>query len=169
MRPNRVLIRNRTPVIRNSPRASSPGIVNTDGTRTGPGHASRYRCGAQMRRHSIFLSLVAGFVITSAVCRAQSAEQQVEIQRRGETIVLEPYAPKIVRVTLSLQHDAAVAGPGYGLVGAPEGSGWRKTETDQADVYQSARMVVTVEREHPPVEPMPASQTDIAKYFKEST
>jgi len=122
-----------------------------------------------MRRHSIFLSLVAGFAITSAMCRAQSAEQRVEIQRRGETIVLEPYAPNILRVTLSLQHDAAVAGPGYGFVGAPEGSGWTKTETDQADVYQSARMVVTVEREHPPVEPMPASQTDIAKYFKEST
>jgi alpha-D-xyloside xylohydrolase len=122
-----------------------------------------------MRGHSVFISLLAGFVITSAMCRARSAEQRVEIQRRGETVVLEPYAPNILRVTLSLQHDAAVAGPGYGFVGAPESSGWTKTETDQADVYRSARMVVTVEREHPSVEPMPASQKDIAKYFKEST
>jgi hypothetical protein len=51
-----------------------------------------------MRRQSAFLSLVVGFVTTFAMCRAQSAEQRVEIQRRGETVVLEPYAPNILRV-----------------------------------------------------------------------
>jgi alpha-D-xyloside xylohydrolase len=74
----------------------------------------------------------------------------------------------ILRVTLSLQHDSAVAAPGFGFVGAPQGSGWRKTETDQADIYRSARVVATVEREHPPVEP-PESQKQLAEYFIDST
>jgi alpha-D-xyloside xylohydrolase len=62
------------------------------------------------------------------MCSAQNVQPQAEILRSGETIVHEPYAPNILRVTLSLQHDAAVAASGYGFVGAPERSGWTKTE-----------------------------------------
>jgi alpha-D-xyloside xylohydrolase len=62
------------------------------------------------------------------MCSALNVQPQVEILRSGETIFLEPYARNILRVTLSLQHAAAVAAPCYGFVGAPERSGWTKTE-----------------------------------------
>jgi alpha-D-xyloside xylohydrolase len=122
-----------------------------------------------MKRHSLSLALVAVIALTSVVCRAETAEQRMEIQRSGESIVFEPYAPNILRVTLSLQHDAAVAAPGFGFVGVPQGSGWTKTKTAQADIYQSARMVATVEREHPAAEPPRESQKPLAEYFIEST
>ena len=119
--------------------------------------------------YSQSIVLVSAIVLASVVCRAQTAEQRMEIQRRDETIVLEPYAPNILRVTLSLQHGAAVAAPGFGFVGSPQASGWTKTETDQADVYQSARIVATVEREHSPSEPPRESQKQLAEYFIDST
>ena len=50
--------------------------------------------------------------------------------------MLEPYAPNILRVTLSLKHDPALAAPGYGFVAAPDGDGWSASQTPQADVYQ---------------------------------
>ncbi|HZD46993.1 MAG TPA: hypothetical protein VE109_13030, partial [Acidobacteriaceae bacterium] len=37
------------------------------------------------------------------------------MEHNGSTVMFEPYAPNILRVTLSLQHDAAVATPGYGF------------------------------------------------------
>lgn len=38
--------------------------------------------------------------------------------------MLEPYAPNIVRVTLSLQRDSALAPPGYGILAKPDAAGW---------------------------------------------
>ena len=73
-----------------------------------------------MKRYSAIVSLLAGMFFVSANCFAQGSSQRVELDRKGETIVLEPYAPNILRVTLSLQHDAALAAPGYGFVGTPK-------------------------------------------------
>src|SRR4051812_44030968 len=36
------------------------------------------------------------------------------LERKGRTIVLEPYGPNIVRITLSTEKPAASAAPGYG-------------------------------------------------------
>jgi hypothetical protein len=46
------------------------------------------------------------------LCPAQTPGQRLELDRKGETIVLEPYAPNILRVTLSLKRDPALAAPG---------------------------------------------------------
>ena len=67
----------------------------------------------------------------------------VVLDRDGSTIVLEPYAPNVVRVTLSLDRKEALAAPGYGFVATPAAAGWthesgRRTGT----VYRSARLVV---------------------------
>jgi alpha-D-xyloside xylohydrolase len=97
------------------------------------------------------------------------SDQRVEIDRKGETIVLEPYASNILRVTLSLKHEPAVAKPGYGFVGTPDASGWKKSQTDQNDVYQSPRIVATVEREHPAGPPPLQTMADIGKFFNGST
>jgi len=120
-----------------------------------------------MNRFSASAMVVACGVFAAPLCFAQDTSQRLELDRKGETIVLEPYAPNIVRVTLSLQKDAALAGPGYGLVASPQADGWSASQTEQADVYQSARIVVTVDRPHQwkPV----ASQVSIGNFFSGST
>ena len=65
------------------------------------------------------------------------------VERAGRTIVVEPYAPNIVRVTLSKSQAMATAAPGYGFVGTPSRAGWtRETEADGGEVFQSGRLVV---------------------------
>jgi alpha-D-xyloside xylohydrolase len=121
-----------------------------------------------MQRFSAVLALLAGFALTSASANAQTPSQRLELDRTGQTIVLEPYAPNILRVTLSLNHDPAVASPGYGFVAAPEAAGWSASQSAQADIYQSARIVATVDRDLPPARPPLRSEQDIAKYFNGS-
>jgi alpha-D-xyloside xylohydrolase len=122
-----------------------------------------------MKMRSGFLALCAGIALTGACAQAQSAGQRLELDRKGETIVLEPYAPNILRVTLSLQHDPAVAKPGYGLIASPDANGWTASQTERADLYQSSRIVATVDRPGPPGPPPPATVIDISKYFGGST
>jgi len=82
--------------------------------------------------------------------------------------VLEPYAPNILRVTLSLNREPALAAPGYGFVAAPAADGWSASQTANAEVYQSNRIVATVDRELPPAHPPLQTELDIAKYFNGS-
>ena len=49
------------------------------------------------------------------IARAPAQETRVVLDRGGSTIVLEPYAPNIIRVTLSLLKEPALAPPGYGF------------------------------------------------------
>src|ERR1039458_3600083 len=105
---------------------------------------------ASVRRASVLLWLAA-ILPLGVVLHAQEA--RVTLSREGQTIVLEPYAPNILRVTLSLTREPALAPPGYGLVAAPAASGWSASQTALADVYRSARIVATVDRDLPPSKP----------------
>jgi alpha-D-xyloside xylohydrolase len=98
---------------------------------------------------------------------SNGALQRLEIERSGETMVLEPYAPNILRITLSLNRAPALASPGYGIIASPSPAGWTASHTPDADIYKSSRIVATVEipHSHPPVQ----TQTDISKYFNGST
>src|SRR5580692_11094373 len=129
---------------------------------------SRFVNGVFMDRVMALLA-ASGFALTALGLHGQSGGQRLELDRKGETIVLEPYAPNILRVTLSLQHDPAVAQPGYGFIGAPDVSGWTASETDRADVYQSSSIVATVERPNPSARPRLQTEVDIRKYFNGST
>jgi alpha-D-xyloside xylohydrolase len=117
---------------------------------------------------------MAGILLVSAAAQAQDQShdqtQHLEVDRKGETIVLEPYAPNILRVTLSLDREPALAGPGYGVIARPAGAGtdWKASDSFLADVYASARMVVAVDRPHPSTRPSHRTQQDIAKYFRGS-
>src|SRR5271166_2949618 len=122
-----------------------------------------------MQRFFAVLALVTGITFTAVCSQAQNPGQRLELDRRGETIVLEPYAPNILRVTLSLQPESALGSPGYGVVAAPDAAGWSASRTTQADVYGSSRMVVTVDREPPSGPPPLQTMADIAKYFSGST
>lgn len=75
------------------------------------------------------------------------------LSREGRTIVLEPYAPNILWVTLSKTNAMATAAPGYGFVGTPAMTGWtEQKEADGSKVFRSARMVVKLSPEDLPEE-----------------
>jgi len=96
----------------------------------------------------------------------------VILPRNNTTVTLEPYAPNIIRVTLSLDKQQALDGPGYGFVAKPHTDGWAASESGNADVYRSQRLVVTVGGRPAPQRPgRPAlhTQMDIGKYFGGST
>src|SRR5579871_1619046 len=93
---------------------------------------------------------------------AAAAAQSMVVERSGSTIVFEPYAPNIIRVTLSLSKEPATAPPGYGFVARANDHGW----TRQGDAYRSARMTVTLQPDHPG-KPL-ATEHDIAKFFNGS-
>ncbi len=115
---------------------------------------------------------------TAAVC-AQTQPEKIVIPRGESTIVLEPYAPNVIRVTLSLDKAQAVAAPGYGIVAKPAQAGWEYEATPDAHIYRSSRMTVTLlggtgrhgETGKPPEgKPTNVEQTQagIAKFFNGS-
>ncbi len=121
-----------------------------------------------MHKLSIGVAALAGLVLSAAPVPAQSPAQRLELTRGGATVVLEPYAANILRVTLSLKHDPAVAAPGYGIIATTAPAGWTASETPQADVYQSGRIIATVDKNLPSTRPPIQTQVDIGKYFNGS-
>src|SRR5580698_8371102 len=97
----------------------------------------------EMQRFSFAVDVVAILVLSAASAQAQTTPQRLELDRKGQTIVLEPYADNILRVTLSLNRAPALAAPGYGIIGTPSASGWTSAETPAANVFQSSRIVAT--------------------------
>jgi alpha-D-xyloside xylohydrolase len=110
-------------------------------------------CGA------LALTVIAGGVL--------QAQEKMELSRAEATVVVEPYAPNIVRVTLSLRKADAERGPGYGIVAHPASSGWTRQSGESGDVFKSSRMVVTVSpyRHYTPT----GTSADLAKFFNGST
>jgi alpha-D-xyloside xylohydrolase len=93
--------------------------------------------------------------------------QQVVLTRGSATVVLEAFAPNIVRVTLSLDKGAALKQPGVGITATSSAAGWTQANAQGEDIFLSDRMVVRV----PPVSHGTPSgtQADIARYFNGST
>ncbi len=122
-----------------------------------------------MKRYSAVCLLMAACAMFAVCAAAQDATQRLVLEGGGETIVLEPYASNIVRVTVSKQADAAKAGPGYGILAEPNAQGWSASESGGEDVYKSDRLVVTVRRPHPDPHPAKAEKLpDTAQYFSGS-
>jgi len=106
--------------------------------------------------------VASALLAASSVCLAQS---QVTMDRGGATVVLEPYAPNIVRVTLSLLKDQATAKPGYGFIAQPAEAGWSYEKTEAGDTYKSARMTIFIPADRPP-QPRPKNYIEgTEKYF----
>ncbi|MGA2571130.1 MAG: TIM-barrel domain-containing protein [Terracidiphilus sp.] len=88
---------------------------------------------------------------------AWSADTQIVLSREGRTVVLEPYAPNIVRVTLSSERTAALGAPGYGFIATPSMQSWSHEQDPEGyDVIRSGRMIVRIAPENlPPYHHMP--------------
>jgi len=93
---------------------------------------------------------------------------QEVLQRDTATVLLEPYAPNVVRVSLSLRHDDAVAAPGYGVMAKPAITGWKVSSGPGGDELRSSALTVTVAPQSPRRVPA-GTQGDIAKFFSGST
>jgi len=64
---------------------------------------------------------------------------------------MEPFGPNIVRVTLSSEKPAALAAPGYGIVGTPSMSGWtHELDSTGYDVIRSGRMLIRIAPKNQP-------------------
>ena len=86
-------------------------------------------------------------VVTAfAFLQASSARAQgapLVIERDGTTISLEPYAPNVLRVTMSTDKAAATAKPGYGIIAEPSAEGWtHEHSADGGDLYRSSQLEV---------------------------
>ena len=90
--------------------------------------------GLRMKPYSAILAAVAALLLLSAAATAQENSQRLILTGGGETIVLEPYAPNILRVTLSMDDAAAKAAPGYGIIAKPDAAGWTAERSPAQDV-----------------------------------
>jgi alpha-D-xyloside xylohydrolase len=98
--------------------------------------------------------------------------QRVVLTRDNATVVLEGYAPGVVRVALSVNTGSvdkayALKGPGVGIIAEPAARGWTHASSDAGDEYRSPEMTVKVGAYHRWVPT--GTRADIAKYFNGST
>ena len=109
---------------------------------------------ARCARAAILVFLGAAGLIGA---RAFAQGSRFVLDRENRTIVVEPYGPNIVRITLSTDKSAALAGPGYGIIGAPAMKGWTEAKDSSGyDVIRSGRMIVRVAPQNlPPPQRMP--------------
>jgi alpha-D-xyloside xylohydrolase len=94
--------------------------------------------------------------------------QQLTVSRGAVTVMIEPYADNVVRVSISTLKDNATAAPGYGISAQPLTTGWTTESNATGDVLRSSRMAITVAPQGPS-RPPTGTQADIAKFFGGST
>lgn len=94
--------------------------------------------------------------------------QQLIVSRGNSTILVQPYAPNIVRISIGLLRDYALAPPGYGISATSSSNGWVSGKNKSGDVLQSSKMVVTIAPEGGKASPT-GTAADIAKFFNGST
>jgi alpha-D-xyloside xylohydrolase len=91
------------------------------------------------------------FALFTPAVNADDAVNGFVLARENRTIVLEPYGPNIVRITLSTTKPAAIAPPGYGFIGKPSSIGWnQERDSSGYDVVRSGRITVRVAPENQP-------------------
>jgi hypothetical protein len=117
--------------------------------------------------------LLQGFFGTSTIAIAMLGSLHAQAQTlsltRGEaTVLVEPYAPNIVRISLSLRKADALAPAGYGFSATPQTSGWTAEKSQTGDVLRSSQLIVTVSPDGGKRTPT-GTQADIAKFFNGST
>lgn len=85
---------------------------------------------------TVTLALLGFGAVSSA--RAQDEAGRFVLPRENRAVAIEPYGPGIIRVTLSREKPAALAAPGYGIVGAPSMTGWtHEQDSEGYDVIRS--------------------------------
>jgi alpha-D-xyloside xylohydrolase len=98
-----------------------------------------------MKRRQILLYGLIALLMPALLARQAIAQGgALVLERSGRVIALEPYAPNILRVTMSVDKGSATSAPGYGIVGTTSAKGWVHESNAEGDVFRSARMVVHI-------------------------
>lgn len=97
------------------------------------------------------------FLATPALASGTGSTTHFVTTRDGRTILIEPYGPNIVRVSISSESAQATAKPGYGFVASPSAAGWtREKSADGYEVIRSSRIILRLApADLPPPRPMP--------------
>ncbi len=115
--------------------------------------------GLRMGRRSVrkYIALGLGALLPALWLGGAASAQEgpLVLQRDGRVISVVPYAPNIVRVTISTDASAATTNPGYGFIGTPSAAGWTHERDAQGEVIRSARIVVRLSPENLPSEKLP--------------
>jgi alpha-D-xyloside xylohydrolase len=116
---------------------------------------------------STFLSaarlLLVGTCLTSALSAPAWADPMATVDRNGSLVAIEPYAPNIVRVTISLDRALADAPPGEGPNAKSDATGWTHRTDASGDVFTSNAVSLTVA-----AQPWPKAPTQMQRYFAPS-
>jgi alpha-D-xyloside xylohydrolase len=106
------------------------------------------RCSRRVPGAMAFASFLVIFMLGLSAATSAGAQDRKDkfiLSRENRTIVLEPYGPRIVRITLSTSEPAALSAPGYGIVGTPSMTGWTHSQDSEGyDVIRSGELVVRV-------------------------
>ncbi len=133
-----------------------------------------------MKDGTRWLATVVALAMTAGACGAQQrpawqGERTVSAQPRRvvvswehTTVMLEPYAPNIVRVSISTLKPYALAAPGYGIIAKPNGSGWRYKDTADGETYQSPELTATILGPPEVHGPELLHQEPIGKFFSDN-
>ncbi len=84
------------------------------------------------------------------------------------TLMLEPYAPNIIRVSISRLKAYALAPPGYGIIAKPDASGWQYDQTPDGGTYRSSQLAVTILGPPKHHSPHLLGQVPIGKFFSDN-
>ena len=115
-------------------RATSSAIVTTE-----PGSFRRNL------RLSCFLYCVAAYATLAVAPTIHAQDQPFVVDRDGRSIVVEPYGPNIVRITLSTEKAKALMPAGYGMTGKPDAAGWTKgSQAGEAELFRSGGLQVKI-------------------------
>lgn len=96
------------------------------------------------RRAIASVCSLAAVLSTAFVGNSALAAAAPVLDRNGSFVTVEPYAPNIIRVTISSDKDLALAPAGYGFIAKPDDRGWQHSAAQGADVFQSNRLRVEV-------------------------
>src|ERR1051325_3702071 len=101
-------------------------------------------------RKPFFRAFIALLLVPSRIDAAMADGAPFVVERNGRSIAIEPYAPNILRVTLSVDRAAATASAGYGFESKPSTQGGTRTHDEAGgEVFRSSRMVVRLAPERP--------------------
>jgi len=105
------------------------------------------------------------FVLLSALAMADvaAAAPLALLDRNGTNVSIEAYAPNIVRVTLSIDKDLALAPPGFGIAAAADSTGWKHRSAPSGDEFSSDIMSLEVK-----AQPWPSPPSQMERYFAPS-
>ncbi len=126
------------------------------------------------------LAVITVLAMTAAACVAQQnsawrTERTVSahpdrlvVSWEHTTVMLEPYAPNILRVSISTLRPYALAAPGYGIIAKPDGSGWRYEDTAGGETYRSPQLSATIVGPPEASGPKLLHQESINRFFSDN-